>query len=275
MNTSITQITNRIGSLNQDTIVIGLMGGSASGKSYTSNQLSAWAVAHGYDVVTLHQDDFALGRLWDRRHTSPYRWDDPDNYRLDEAYNILMQFLKGDKLSFLAYSLKAHEPSIEKTLSWHYANQPTGQRLVIVEGLFAWRAPFDRLIDLRVFLDVDFWHRYVLRLQRNVVDAKVTDFQKVTEQYFSFVSRAYSELLEPEKAKADLIIENKINLKTIAAQPLTDKASVVRKIFQDDSISVTIDKYKVVRVTNANGLLFREQVTDDIATAMLSTPTKL
>ena len=250
------------------------MGGSASGKSYMSNQLGVWANAHGYNVTTLHQDDFAIGKLWQKKHSSPYRWDDPDNYRLDEAYNVLARFLKDEKLPFLAYNLKAHKPTEKKTLSWHYANQSTDKRLVIVEGLFAWRAPFDKIIDFRVFLDVNFWYRYVLRLQRNVVDEKVADFQKVTKQYFSFVALAHSELFEPEKAKADLVIENKINLNDIAPQQLADKPSITRKIFQDDNISITIDRDRVVRITNLNGLLFREQVTESIASTMLSMSAK-
>ena len=270
MSTNITQITNRIQENKKDTTVVGLAGGSASGKSFLSDQLCSWGTENGFEVVVLHQDDFALGRVWKNKNTSEYRWDDPENYRLDEAYGVLSDFLTGKSTPFNAYDLEAHEPHTVKTLEWLHTSIKDTRRLVIVEGLFAWRAPFDTIIDIKVFLDVNFWHRYVLRLQRNVIDAKVADFQKVTEQYFTFVAQAYVDLLEPEKASADIVIENKIDVGNIQGIEKTTHVSCTRNVYSDDTIAICVDENSVVTISNRNGILFCKGVADDMIDKMLS-----
>ena len=267
---NITQITKRIQGNENDTVIVGLAGGSASGKSFLSDQLCLWGIKNGFDVVVLHQDDFALGRVWKGKGTSEYRWDDPENYRLNEAYSVLANFLAGKTASFKAYDLEAHEPHAVKTLEWLYSNVKDARKLVIVEGLFAWRAPFDKLIDIKVYLDVNFWHRYVLRLQRNIIDLKVADFQKVTEQYFTFVAKAYIDLLAPEKVTADIIIENKIDIGEIQGAKNKLHPKLDRDIYSDDKVSIYIDNEGSVVVSNRTGVLFKEKVTDDVMTGMLS-----
>lgn len=269
MSTTITQITNPIQESKKDTVVVGLAGGSASGKSFLSDQLCSWGVENGFDVVVLHQDDFALGRVWKGKNTSEYRWDDPGNYRLNEAYGVLTDFLIGKTISFNAYDLETHEPHSVKTLKWLHTNIKDARKLVIVEGLFAWRAPFDSLIDIKVYLDVNFWHRYVLRLQRNIMDLKVADFQKITEQYFTFVAKAYIDLLEPEKEAADIIIENKIDVGKIQGAKDELPTKLDQDIYSDDKISIYIDNKSSLVIGNRAGILFKEKVTGDVIERIL------
>jgi uridine kinase len=140
---------------------------------------------------------------------------------------------------------------------------------VIVEGLFAWRAPFDSLIDIKVYLDVNFWHRYVLRLQRNIMDLKVADFQKITEQYFTFVAKAYIDLLEPEKEAADIIIENKIDVGKIQGAKDELPTKLDQDIYSDDKISIYIDNKSSLVIGNRAGILFKEKVTGDVIERIL------
>ena len=268
MSMSITKITSFLQDIKKDTTVIGLAGGSASGKSFLSDQLSTWGKNNGYDVVVLHQDDFALGRQWRARHSSRYRWDDPENYRLNEAYDVLNDLLHGKVTTFLAYDLDAHEPHLQKTLAWQYADAPSGRRLVIIEGLFAWRRPFDILVDVKVFLEVNFWHRYVLRLQRNAVEMDVADFQKVTEQYFTFVADAHGDLLEPEKVNADIVIENAIDIGMIPSMEHGSDQHHGDVIFADDMVSISVSEGGIVRIANANGILFCQKVPEAIIDKM-------
>lgn len=267
---NITAITDAVRGSDKSTYVVALAGGSASGKSFLSEQLQTWGVQHGYDTVILHQDDFALGRAWGNRHQSPYKWDDPDNYRLDEAFAVLTEFLRGREQSFLAYTLEAHEPVAKKQLEWECAESSIGRRLVIIEGLFAWREPFDTMVDLRVFMEVNFWHRYVLRLQRNVLDLAVIDMQKVTEQYFSFVAQAYIDLLLPMKATADLVYDNRIDLGTIPAIDATMMIDRNKLLYSDEQLNLSVDRDGYVVIANRNGVLFREKLPDELLQAIMA-----
>lgn len=268
MSTNITRITSALRDIKKETTVVGLAGGSASGKSFLSDRLSLWGKDNGYDVVVLHQDDFALGRQWSARHSSRYRWDDPENYRLDEAHNVLNDLLHDKETTFLAYDLDAHEPHLQKTLAWQHADMPSGRRLVIIEGLFAWRKPFDELVDIKVFLDVNFWHRYVLRLQRNAVEMGVADFQKVTEQYFTFVADAHLDLLEPEKVNADIVIENVIDISEIPSVEHDSSRHDDDVIFADNMVSISISEGNIVRIANPKGVLFCQKAPEAVIDKM-------
>lgn len=212
MNTSISPIIEAITKSEKATYIVGIAGGSASGKSWTSNSLRDRLLRAGYQVAILHLDDFALGKEFAHRKTSPYKWDDPDNYRLNEAFLVLQDLLAGRERQYLAYTLEAHRPVQSTQLAWAQPNNPTGRRIVVIEGLFPWSGAFNEIVDLKVFLDSNFFRRFVLRLYRNVMVQQVVSFEKVAEQYFSFVKRAHFDLLMPQKDTADIVITNDIDL---------------------------------------------------------------
>lgn len=268
-NMNITKIIKHIKHSDKQTYVVALAGGSASGKSFLSEQLHDWGIKHGYDTVILHQDDFALGKKWKEREKSLYKWDDPDNYRLNEAYDVLTKFINGEQQPFLAYTLTTHEPNVQKKLKWQHAHESNGRRLVLIEGLFAWQEAFGDIADLRVFLEVNFWHRYLLRLQRNVVDLAVTDFQKVTEQYFTFVLRAHTDLLVPIKSTANLVYKNSIDVSSIPSKNTDSDTEYSHVIYSDSEMSIGIDHKNNVVIINKNGIVFREKIPKELIDAMI------
>ncbi|MEO5691223.1 MAG: hypothetical protein ABIQ64_03490 [Candidatus Saccharimonadales bacterium] len=267
---NITKITDYIEQSKKGTYVVALAGGSASGKSYLGGMLLDWGLEHGYDTVILHQDDFAIGRKWAGKDSSPYRWDDPENYRLKEAYDVLEKFLHGKTLDFLAYTLEKHEPHEKKELAWSYSRRPLGRQLVIIEGLFSWQEPFDTIVDLKVFLEVNIWHRYVLRLQRNVHEIGVVNFQKVTEQYFTFVTRAHFGLLEPAKESADLLFTNIIDLAKLKVARGKRVVPYEYVMYFDDDIKIGLDRKGYIQIANNYGVVFHEEVSDDIIQEMMN-----
>lgn len=277
-NMNITEITSRIANSTQDIYTIAISGGTASGKSWLSTHLEQWCVDNGYDTVILHQDDFALGKIFPLKHASPYKWDDPENYRLDEAYSVLQDFIKGDESrSFLAYTLESHRPIAESRLKWKQALRPNGRRIVIIEGLYPWREPFDNLVDLRVFVDVNFYHRYILRLHRNVLVSKVTTFEKVTEQYFSFVARAHKDLLEPLKSSANVVISNTSAIEqAIHHMPInTAKTPLPNyiEIYADNILTihkVDDENNHIIEIASDKGIIFQESVSSEVSSLVKS-----
>lgn len=250
-----------------DTYIVAIAGGTASGKSWLSQTLSVELIEMGYDVATLHIDDFALGKVFPEKKTSRYKWDDPANYRLDEAFLVLQDFLVGKQREYLSYTLEDHYPAEVSQLIWVEAAPSNGRKVIIIEGLFSWRKPFDTLPHLKIFLEVNFFHRYVLRLYRNTVKRPITSFSTVTEQYFGFVKRAHLELLEPMKETADIVLQNMTDVRSILSDapvlPVDSNIKDKSVIYEDSFLHITygyLDGHPIVEVMTPRGIILRGEV---------------
>jgi len=271
MNIHATQIIKRLTFADHDDpYVIGVAGGSASGKSWFSALLCEELNAQDFDCIILHQDDFAIGRAFKDKNNSPYRWDDPSNYRLDEAFAAAEDVLAGDRVSFLAYTLSTHMPSQPTSLS--FGKSTARKKVLIVEGLFAWTHGFEKLVDEKVFLETNFFHSFVLRLNRNITDNKTADFETVVRQYFTHVAIAYYDLCLPMKKTADMVIRNNVDISKLRPSvQLTYKEPMPNshKVYQDSSVAVRLGDHtsseSIIEVANPRGVLFREVVATNIA----------
>ena len=233
MSTIATQIISKLKEANRP-LVVGVSGGSASGKSTYSHQINLELQELGCNVTVINQDDFAIGRHFKNKHTSPYKWDDPDNYRLSDCAATISSLKRGKATTFMAYTLEAHEPILSKTLkSYALSHKPY---VIIVEGIFAWYGTLAPIIDYKIYLDADFYRRFVLRLNRNVYESKHTDVDTVIRQYFTHVARAQFDLLDPLKNSADVIIGRDIPLPQVTSDS-TPKESV-RYMHRDESLGI-------------------------------------
>lgn len=270
MNTHATQIIKQLTATDKDPYVIGIAGGSASGKSWFSNLLREQLQAENIACVILHQDDFAIGKAFKDKATSRYKWDDPANYRLDEAFAAALTVLKGETASFLAYTLDSHMPSKPKTIS--FGPSEARRKVLIVEGLFAWTHGFEDIVDEKVFLQTNFFHSFVLRLNRNISQNKTADFETVIRQYFTHVALAYYDLCVPMKETADLVVPNDVDVSTIEPSGqlgYTEEVPKLITVYQDASLTIglarhTPDEY-IIEITNPQGVLFREVISATLA----------
>lgn len=269
MNTHITKIINSIKSSDKNLYVIGVAGGSASGKSWFSDLLCKELNSKNFDCIILHQDDFAIGSSFKDKHTSRYKWDDPNNFRLDEACEVVKKVLRGEQSSYMAYTLSSHSP-IHPTLLG-FSNTNSQRRVLIIEGLFAWSHGFEKFVDKKIFMEVNFFHSFVLRLNRNVTEQKVADFETVIRQYFTHVALAYFDLCLPLKRTADLIIKNDVSPSMLeASKNLTYKGAMPesKMVYHDKTMIIRLAKHKadyLIEITNPRGILFRESISASVA----------
>lgn len=181
------------------TILIGIAGGSASGKTSISAQLKE----HYEDtnsVVIIRQDDYykdQSGKTMEERVKTNY--DHPfafDNELLVAQLNML---LNRHSICKPTYDFVHHTRSeiIEMI-------EPSD--VVVIEGLFVLEnEELRNLCDIKIFVDTDADIRFIRRLLRDVNERGRT-LESVVEQYTSTVRDMHNLFIEPSKRYADVII---------------------------------------------------------------------
>lgn len=196
------------------TVIIGIMGGSASGKTTFATALAEELA--DYSPITLHQDlyfrDWAEFTPEEREkvvtanHPDAVRWDvlitDVEKLR---AFKPIETPASGTRAASRGDEKKTTQPS----------------QIVIVEGhLIYWNEQLRNLIDIKLFLDVDAHERVLRRLLRDV-GTRSGSLESAISWYRRDVLPNFPIYTEPCKQYADLVIpflnENPIALHTVVA----------------------------------------------------------
>lgn len=181
------------------TIVIGIAGGSASGKTSISRQLKE----HYEDtksVVIIRQDDYYKNQshlpMEERVKTN---YDHPCAFDNDLLVNQLQELLQGEEIQKPMYDFVNHTRANEiETI------EPS--EVIVLEGLFILENEQLRaLCDMKIFVDTDADLRFIRRLVRDVKKRGRT-LDSVVEQYKLTVRDMHNQFVEPSKRYADIII---------------------------------------------------------------------
>lgn len=195
-------------------IIIGIMGGSASGKTTFATALSENLA--DYSPITLHQDLYF--RDWSEftpeEREKVVTANHPDAVR----WEVLISDVE---------KLRANKPIETPTAGTRAASRGDERKttqpspVVIVEGhLIYWNEQLRDLIDIKLFLDVDAHERVLRRLLRDV-GTRSANLEGAINWYRRDVLPNFPVYTEPCKQYADIIIpfqnENLIALQTVVA----------------------------------------------------------
>ena len=180
--------------------IIGITGGSASGKTRTINQLEK---VFGSKIVVISQDNYyknlkELGReRWDRAD-----YDKPEAFNNQELVVDLKNLIKGKAVSLPIYDFKTHSRKKEEI-------KVASAQIIIVEGIFIFNVPEIReLFDFKVFLHADGDVRLSRRLLRDInqrgLDPK-TIAQSI-QWYLEVVKPKQERYIIPMEKYADKVI---------------------------------------------------------------------
>ena len=160
--------------------IVGIAGGSASGKSTLSNQLEK--DLSGLNIQTIHMDFYF--KLPEKR---PYSEAPVTGITyMDDNHPMTMDLPK------LADGLK----ELAKTESCD---------VIIVEGLLTlWDKKIYSQLDLKLFVDCKPDERIVRRLRRNMQNGLT--FDEISSVYLDLVRYRHDEYVEPSKWQADFIL---------------------------------------------------------------------
>lgn len=195
-------------------IIIGIMGGSASGKTTFATALTEELA--DYSPITLHQDSYF--RDW-AEYTPEEREkvvtaNHPDAVVWDVLITDVEKLRASEPIETPAPGTRAASRGDEnKTI------EPS--RVVIVEGhLIYWNEELRNLIDIKLFLDVDAHERVLRRLLRDV-GTRSGNLESAISWYRKDVLPNFPVYTEPCKQYADIIIpflnDNPIALHTVVS----------------------------------------------------------
>ena len=178
-------------------IVIGIAGGTGSGKTTITRQL----VRHfGQDVSVIYHDNYYKAHhdlSYEER--SKLNYDHPDAYDTDLMVHDLKELKMGHSVECPVYDFTIHDRS-SSTLTI----RPS--RVIIVEGILIFASEELRnLMDIRIFVDTDADVRILRRIVRDVRD-RGRSLDSVVKQYLSTVKPMHEAFVEPSNRYADIII---------------------------------------------------------------------
>lgn len=159
--------------------VIGIAGGSASGKSTLAERLLSELSAHTVQVFHMDsyykpEDSLPLVTTQNGREYRDYNC--PDSFRMDE---------------------------LRKDLS----DADVRFDIIIVEGLLTlWDEEICSRCDLRVYVDCPADIRIIRRIKRNL--SWGLSFEEIADVYVDLVRKRHEEYVEPTKKKADVVIDS-------------------------------------------------------------------
>lgn len=180
-------------------VIIGIAGGSASGKTSISRQLYEYFKGN-HCVRIIKQDDYYKDqsqKTMEERVKTNY--DHPFAFDND----LLVEHLK-----LLKDKKKIEKPVYDYTL--HTRSKETeiveGRDIILLEGIFVLAEKEVRdLCDILVYVDTDADIRFIRRLKRDI-EERGRSLDSVCDQYLNTVRPMHEQFIEPSKKYAHIII---------------------------------------------------------------------
>lgn len=181
----------------KNVIVIGVSGGSASGKTTVANRIkeackdSVELLSH--DFYYLSHDELPFEERVKLNYDHPNAF---DNERLINDIKLLKQSIP---ISRPVYSYTEYR-RLPETVSVNPV------KVIIVEGFMIFEnTELRELMDIKIYVDTDADERLIRRIIRDVKE-RGRSLESVIEQYINTVKPMHEQFVEPYKKYADIIV---------------------------------------------------------------------
>ncbi|GEK91494.1 uridine kinase [Alkalibacterium kapii] len=205
-------------------IVIGVTGGSGSGKTSVSQAI--YNYFPGKSIMMLEQDSYYKNQdhlSFEERLKTNY--DHPFAFDTELIIEHLHDLLNYKKINKPVYDYTRHTRSEETVVQ-----EP--KEVIILEGILILEdARLRDLMDIKVYVDTDDDIRIIRRIKRDIEERGRT-LDNVIEQYLTVVKPMHTQFIEPTKKYADIIIPEG-GRNQVAIDLMTTK---IHTIFQERSL---------------------------------------
>jgi len=184
-------------------IIIGVFGGTGSGKTTIVNQIVSDFNASDIQVISqdaYYKDNSSI--TYEERCL--LNFDHPEAIDFELLYEHLSALKNGENIQQPIYDFKTHNRT-DKTL------QISPKKILILEGILIMNYPKLRsLLDLKVFIETNSDMRMERRVKRDITERGRTP-KEVMDRYLNNLKPMHDQFIEPMKMHADLIVENHKN----------------------------------------------------------------
>ncbi len=181
-------------------LIIGIAGGTGSGKTTVVNQILNELPES--EVAVISQDSYY-------KETQELSYEERTKINFDHPraldFNLLVKHLKelrkGNVIEQPVYSFVTHNRTKDTVIT-----HPT--KVLIIEGILIFNNPELRdLCDIKIFVHADTDERLIRRLKRDIQE-RGRDMNEVLNRYQDTLKPMHQQFIEPTKNFADMIIPN-------------------------------------------------------------------
>lgn len=195
-------------------LVIGIAGGTGSGKTTVTNKI----LEHlDRDRVTVLQHDSYYKDIGMHGGLRPeaINFDHPDSLETDLLIRHIQILRSGKGIEQPIYNFTTH-----RRLEAVHRIDP--KEIVIIDGILIFvDKRLRELMDIRIFVDADADERLIRRIRRDILE-RGRSIDSVMQQYITTVKPMHLEFVEPSKHWADIIIprgaENLVAIDMVVAR---------------------------------------------------------
>ena len=185
-----------------DCIMIGIAGGTGSGKSTFTNRIKE---RFGDDVTVIYHDNYYRQRddmTYEER--TKVNYDHPSALETELLIEHLKLLREGKSIECPIYDFTQHNRSNKS-----YTIHPS--KIFLIEGILIFSDEQLRdLFDIKIFVEADADERILRRVVRDVKE-RGRDLDNIMEQYLTTVKPMHYLYVEPTKTTADIIINSGMN----------------------------------------------------------------
>ena len=208
-------------SSNQKPVIIGVAGGSGSGKTTVCNKICDYFT--GKSIVMIEHDSYYRDQSdlsFEERLKTNY--DHPFAFDTDLLVEQLEKLQNNESIEVPVYDYSRHTRSEEKIVV-----EP--QDVIILEGILILEDKRLRdLMDIKIYVDTADDLRIIRRIERDMKE-RGRSLDSIIDQYLSVVREMHEQFIEPSKKYADVIIpeggHNQVAIDLVISK--------IRTIFQD------------------------------------------
>ena len=183
-----------------NTFIIGIAGGTGSGKTTVVNQIINELPAD--EVCVISQDSYykATDNLSYEERTK-INFDHPRSIDFDLLTAHLKELRTGNIVEQPIYSFVSHNRT-KDTIKTH------PRKVIIIEGILIFNSKeLLDLCDIKVFVHADADERLIRRMRRDIKE-RGRDIEEVLSRYQTTLKPMHEQFIEPTKNFADIIIPN-------------------------------------------------------------------
>lgn len=179
------------------TLIIGVAGGTGSGKTTLTRRL---AERFGDDLCVIYHDNYYRAHNdIDYEERCRLNYDHPEAFETEQLVKDLKQLRLGNAIHCPVYNFTIHNRSQDTVL---IPSTP----VIVIDGILILEDPDLRdMMDIKVFVDTDADVRILRRIERDI-NERGRSLASIRDQYLKTVKPMHEKFVEPSRKYADIVI---------------------------------------------------------------------